>query len=341
MSYLADMKQTHEIIKADSVGALVEAEKQFMASVPERETVFKRYFLSDPEDRENLPAEDGAVSYIVQPPLDGSRIAVWLWMAEGVSVEKKENRTIAIDGMLQHVWVAGMRGTGQGSEAQTAVIFNEYEELLAEMGVELGLGLCFGDNCIRTWIHVADIDCNYAGVVKARRENFDAIGLTPRTHYIASTGIQGAPCAEGSLVQMDAYAVAGAFSQSYLYAPTHLNPTYEYGVTFERGVKLCCPDGCTTFISGTASIDNKGAVLHVGDVRKQTLRMWENVETLLKEAGNSWDDVRQILVYLRRSDDYAVVAPMFEEKFGGIPYVILLAPVCRPDWLIEMECIAS
>lgn len=329
------MKQIHEIIKADSVGALVEAEKEYMASVPGYETVFKRYFLSGADDCDLLPAEAGAVSHIVQPPLDGSRVAVWLWMAEGVSVERKGNITLACDGLIKHVWVAGMKAAGADSEAQTALIFNDYEAILADMGLSLG------DNCIRTWIHVADIDHNYAGVVKARRENFDAIGLTPRTHYIASTGIQGAPCAERSLVQMDAYAVAGPFSQSYLYAPTHLNPTYEYGVTFERGVRLCCPDGCTTFISGTASIDNKGAVLHVGDVRKQTLRMWENVETLLKEAGNSWDDVRQILVYLRRSDDYAVVAPMFEEKFPGIPYVILLAPVCRPDWLIEMECIAG
>ena len=72
----------------------------------------------------------------------------------------------------------------------------------------------------------------------------------------------------------------------------------------------------------------------------QTLRMWENVEKLLEEAGNDWSDVKQILVYLRYADDYSVVAPMFKGKFPDTPYVILLAPVCRPDWLIEMECIA-
>lgn len=31
---------------------------------------------------------------------------------------------------------------------------------------------------------------------------------------------------------------------------------------------------------------------------------------------------------------------MFEERFGGIPFLILLAPVCRPGWLVEMECMA-
>lgn len=328
------MKQKHEIISSDSVDNLLEAEKRFLASVPEFEPVFKRYFLSDPVDCESLPSGPGAASCIVQPPLDGSRAAVWLWLAEGVDVVRKDNITLATDGLLQHVWVSGIKAAGEDSEVQTALIFNNYEDVLADMGIG------FADNCIRTWIHVSDIDRNYGGVVKARRENFESIGLTPLTHYIASTGIQGDPCTGGALVQMDAYAVSGPFTQTYLYAPTHLNPTYEYGVTFERGVKLCCPDGCTTFISGTASIDNKGSVLYVSDIRKQTLRMWENVEMLLIESGNSWNDVRQILVYLRNREDYAVVEPMFRERFPGIPYVILLAPVCRPEWLIEMECIA-
>jgi hypothetical protein len=31
---------------------------------------------------------------------------------------------------------------------------------------------------------------------------------------------------------------------------------------------------------------------------------------------------------------------MFDEKFPNMPYVITLAPVCRPTWLIEMECMA-
>lgn len=330
----AYVKQKHLIIAADTATGLVDAASRAVASSGGYEPVFKRYFLSASQDAESLPEEEGAVCYIVQPPLDGSRIAVWLWLAKDVRVVRKSGMTVAEDEGVKHVWTSGIKAQGAGSEEQTALIFNDYEAALSEMGLTLQ------DNCIRTWIHVADIDDNYAGVVKARRENFESIGLTSKTHYIASTGIQGHPCAPGALVQMDAYAVAGSFSQTYLYAPTHLNPTYEYGVTFERGVRLSCPGSQLTLISGTASIDNKGSVLHVGDIRMQTLRMWENVEKLLEEAGNKWADVKQILVYLRNADDYSVVAPMFRDKFPDTPYVILLAPVCRPDWLIEMECIA-
>ena len=78
----------------------------------------------------------------------------------------------------------------------------------------------------------------------------------------------------------------------------------------------------------------------MGDIVKQTERMWENVNALLEEGGASFDDVMQIIVYLRDICDYPVVKAMFDRKFPDTPHVITLAPVCRPTWLIEMECIA-
>lgn len=68
--------------------------------------------------------------------------------------------------------------------------------------------------------------------------------------------------------------------------------------------------------------------------------MWENVGALLEAAGFGWHDVGQILVYLRDPADYSAVNAMFSERFPDIPYIILHAPVCRPGWLVEMECMA-
>jgi enamine deaminase RidA (YjgF/YER057c/UK114 family) len=68
--------------------------------------------------------------------------------------------------------------------------------------------------------------------------------------------------------------------------------------------------------------------------------MWENVEKLLEEAGMTMEHCAQIIVYPRDTADYEVVRRMFHERFPSIPTVITLAPVCRPTWLIEMECIA-
>ena len=168
------------------------------------------------------------------------------------------------------------------------------------------------------------------------------MGLTEDTHYLASTGIAGSNELRDSCVTLDAYAAVGMSQEciTYLKGSTHLNPTHEYGVTFERGTAVDYDDRRHVLISGTASIDNRGQIVHSGDVKAQTLRMWENVSVLLEEAGCTYDDVMHMIVYLRDTADYADVKKMYDERFPEHPKVFVWAPVCRPGWLIEMECIA-
>jgi enamine deaminase RidA (YjgF/YER057c/UK114 family) len=141
---------------------------------------------------------------------------------------------------------------------------------------------------------------------------------------------------------MDNYAIAGVRPEQvhHLYAPTHLNRTSDYGVSFERGTMVSYADRRHVFISGTASINNKGEVMYPNDIVKQTQRMWENVEALLVEADCNFDDVAHMIVYLRDVADYQLVRSLYAERFPGKPCVIVHAPVCRPGWLIEMECMA-
>lgn len=300
--------------------------------------VMKRYFVSDATNQQPLmrTETDCSISIIQQPPLDGSKVAVWVYLQEGVKVSNEHGMVVGEHNGYRDLWKMGMMEPNGDSAYQTATLLTRYEDALAKFNATLG------DNCIRTWFFVRDVDTQYAGMVKARKENFIEQGLTEKTHYISSTGIGGLPADPHALVQLGTYAVEGfePEQQRYLYAPTHLNPTYEYGVTFERGTLMEYGDRKQVFISGTASINNKGEVLHVGDIVKQTERMWENVSALLAEAGTSFDDVMQIVVYLRDLCDYPTVKKMFDERYPDIPRVITLAPVCRPTWLIEMECIA-
>lgn len=300
--------------------------------------VMKRYFLSDSTNQQPLMRKqpDISVSIIQQQPLDGSKIAVWLYMQSHTQVANENGMVVVSHNGYRHLWKMGMHQHKGDSAWQTESVLIEYEEALQNFGATLA------DNCIRTWFFVRDVDTQYAGMVKARKDNFAEQGLTEKTHYIASTGIGGLPADTRALIQMGTYALTGfqPCQQRYLYAPTHLNPTYEYGVTFERGTCLEYGDRAQVFISGTASIDNRGNVLHVGDIVRQTHRMWENVEALLAEADTSFDDVMQMVVYLRDTADYGTVQQMFANRFPHIPTVITLAPVCRPTWLIEMECMA-
>ena len=305
--------------------------------------VFKRFFLSDAANQANylqaLHAEhsDCALSVVEQPPLDGTKVAMWVYLQKGVQTRALPNGIYEVNhGGYRHLWMAGSCNQASNSEYQMRLLFNDYVMQLLENGCSLA------DNCIRTWLFVQNVDVNYAGVVKARNEVFLTQNLTDKTHFIASTGIAGRHANPKVFVQMDAYAVDGLQKEQihYLYAPTHLNPTYEYGVSFERGTYVDYGDRRHVFISGTASINNKGEIMYPGDVRKQTERMWENVETLLKEAACGFEHVAHLLVYLRDTADYTVVKQMFEERFPTIPKVYLLAPVCRPGWLVEMECMA-
>jgi enamine deaminase RidA (YjgF/YER057c/UK114 family) len=199
------------------------------------------------------------------------------------------------------------------------------------------LGLDLKTHCVRTWIYVRDIDANYAGLVKARNDVFAEEGLSHDTHYIASTGIGGATEGRNAVVAID-FVTRPDIRESdktYLKALSHLSPTHDYGVAFERGVRLS--DG-QVFISGTASIDHHGHVLHEGDVVAQTDRLLENIEVLLREGGSDFGHVPYFVIYLRDISDYRVIDAYMQERFPSIPRIILEARVCRPAWLIEMEC---
>lgn len=306
-------------------------------------TVLQRYFLSDAANQADavwaLASEgsDGALSVVEQPPLDGSKVALWAYLLTGVQARPLSGGLYEVShGAYRHLWSASNFNRAAKSEYQTRLLLNDYVMRLAEQGCTLA------DHCLRTWFFVQNIDVNYAGVVKARNEVFATQNLTEHTHYIASTGIGGRHADREVLVQMDSYAVAGLHPDQvrYLYARTHLNPTYEYGVSFERGTRIDYGDRRHVLISGTASINNRGEVLFPGDICSQTRRMWENVETLLAEAGCSYDDVAHLIVYLRDVADYGVVSDLFARRFPSLPTLFVWAPVCRPAWLVEMECMA-
>ena len=303
--------------------------------------VFKRYFLSDAANQADelilTDVTDCAKSVIQQAPLDGTKIALWVYLLTGVQTGLTHSGLYEVrHGDFRHLWNGSAHNLAANSEYQTRLLFNEYNMQLIEEGCTLEA------NCIRTWLFVNDVDLNYGGVVRARNQFFFTQGLTVHTHFIASTGIGGRQQDPNVLMQMDNYAIAGIQKEQihYLYASTHLNRTSDYGVSFERGTRVDYADRRHVFISGTASINNKGEIMFPKDVVKQTHRMWENVEALLKEADCTYDDVAEMVVYLRDPSDYELVSSLYEERFHDKPYVIVLAPVCRPGWLVEMECMA-
>jgi enamine deaminase RidA (YjgF/YER057c/UK114 family) len=128
-----------------------------------------------------------------------------------------------------------------------------------------------------------------------------------------------------------------------------LNEAYDYDKpsSFSRGMRIDIGGVCILLISGTASIDENGVSVHVGDFEKQMRRTYDNITGLLKSEGATWHDIVRTSCYLRDIDrDYDLFNKIRTEFFKeqGLDPVPastgIQAHLCRPDLLIEMEAIA-
>ena len=126
-----------------------------------------------------------------------------------------------------------------------------------------------------------------------------------------------------------------------------LNEAYDYGSAFSRGIRLDLGGLVVLLISGTASIDEQGRTVHVGDIRAQTRRTFSNIIGLLASEGATWHDIVRTSCYLRDIDrDYKEfneerTAFYREQGLTLLPASTgIQAKLCRPDLLVEIEVIA-
>ncbi|MBQ9501948.1 MAG: hypothetical protein IJU70_07320 [Lentisphaeria bacterium] len=328
---------------ASEIAVLVD---EVLAAAPAgHEPVWFRFHLSDianqEEILENVLARKGiagAVASVGQAPLCGARAGVEAWSFSGAQVTRpQQNMTCVETGRSTLLFFNTPVLAARGSGPQMTEEFAAAEKIIAARGGSIA------ENLQRTWIYCRDIDNNYAGLVEARRNFFSRRDLVPETHFIASTGIEGSSHPHDRLVRMDSLALFGHRREQirYLHAPEHLSPTHIYGVTFERGTRIVFGDRSHLYISGTASIDREGKVVHERDVVRQSRRLLENVEALLRAGDATFDDLCQAVIYLRDPADY----PQVKAVFDGIlpaktPRLFVRGSVCRPTWLVEMDAIA-
>jgi enamine deaminase RidA (YjgF/YER057c/UK114 family) len=86
-----------------------------------------------------------------------------------------------------------------------------------------------------------------------------------------------------------------------------LNEAYDYArpSSFSRGMRIALGELVILLISGTASIDENGQTVHVGDSRAQQRRTYQNITALLEAEGATWKDIVRTTCYLRDIDrDY-------------------------------------
>jgi len=142
---------------------------------------------------------------------------------------------------------------------------------------------------------------------------------------------------------MDLYALQA--NDSVHIAPMNaktMNEAPEYGSSFSRGMTVAHNGWTTAYVSGTASINDHGEVVHIGDIEGQAHRMFQNIEALLSAQGASLNDIVSAITYLKHPEFLAPFNRVAQMRGlpANVPNTITLADVCRPEWLCEIEVIA-
>ena len=128
-----------------------------------------------------------------------------------------------------------------------------------------------------------------------------------------------------------------------------LNEAYAYAKpsSFSRGMRIDLGSVTILLISGTASIDEYGKSVHIGDFRAQMRRTLANITGLLASENCTWHDVVRTTCYLRDIErDYEAfneerTAFFKEQGLDPLPASTgIQAILCRPELLIEIEAIA-
>lgn len=134
-------------------------------------------------------------------------------------------------------------------------------------------------------------------------------------------------------------------------APGVLNEATDYfptPVSFSRGLRVPLGTGVVLLLlSGTASVDEKGATVHAGDFRAQCWRTFRNLTRLLEAEGADWRDIVRTTCYVRDIErdyqDFNEVRTWFYRAQGLDPVpasTCIQARICRSDLLVEIEAMA-
>ena len=309
-----------------------------------------------------------ATSYIPQPPCAGKLLVIEA-MGLGPGREKVDIQRISDQVVVTRhngvAWVyadhAVPRTSAAGVYEKTICSYQHLRRLLPDAGARL-------DQVLRTWLCLGGIVDDdgpiqrYKELNRARADVYQHVpfladrlpeGYTG-TAFPASTGIGTA----GRSISLSALAVVSdndnvvavplenprqtaAYAYSAGYSPT--------SPKFSRGLALCHGEDTTLFISGTASITNS-ETRHAGDVVAQAHELLENITALISEdnlsrhglpgRGTTLEGLGVARVYVKRPQDYARVRAVCEQRLGAVPASYVVADVCRPELLVEIEGIA-
>ncbi len=103
--------------------------------------------------------------------------------------------------------------------------------------------------------------------------------------------------------------------------------------------------GQTIYVSGQVPINEKGELVGKGDLKAQTIQVFENLKKVLAQAGATLEDVVKVNIYIVncKPEDVATFRAVRKTYFVQDPPASTLVGVTSLvdlDFMIEMEVVA-
>jgi reactive intermediate/imine deaminase len=113
--------------------------------------------------------------------------------------------------------------------------------------------------------------------------------------------------------------------------------------TYSQAVRVETGDAVWIHVSGQIAIDLEGNLVGPGDVRAQTLQVFENLKAILAANGATFADVVKIGTYLTTLEDVAGMREVRGEYLTAEPpasTAVQVVALVVPDALIEIDLVA-
>lgn len=219
---------------------------------------------------------------------------------------------------------------------QTRQIIEGAEHLLEREHLDLS-------HVIRTWFYLDDILDWYDEFNQERNKIYtraDLFGFGDRNQLPASTGIE-AKSPTGLACTLDLIAIRSqrdGYPEICRLSNPRQNEAFDYGSAFSRGAYLREQGLSHVYVSGTAAIDEEGQSLDPRDVDGQVERTLLNVRDLLGQVGLSLPHMRHTTAFFKPGTDPASYQRVARRlNLPDIPTVSVIADVCRPDLVFEVD----